>query len=88
MKQIVVMAAVAVGVGACSSLSSEVYADPVYVPKGHTGYAVHCEGTDHNMGDCRNLAQKVCQGPYNIQAQANRLMIIDCGSAATAAPAK
>lgn len=96
MKQIVVVATAALCVSGCGSLLSKVYADPVYVENGQ-GYAVHCDGTDHDMGDCRNLAGKMCAGPYSIQAQVGplgnaatahdprRVMIIKCGAAAPAA---
>jgi hypothetical protein len=70
-----------------------VYSDEVYLPNGRHGYAVHCDGTDHDMNDCRNHADKICAGPYSIEAQVgppgdapkgrdHRLMIIECGSPA------
>jgi hypothetical protein len=90
MKQIVVLAAAAVVVSACVS----VYSDPVYLPHGGTGYAVHCDGTEHDMDDCRKHAEQICRGPYNTVADAgpwgngvpgqdqHRVMIVECGSAA------
>jgi hypothetical protein len=89
------VAIAALSVSGCGSMLSKVYADPLYSPNRQERYAVHCDGTDHNFGDCRNLAQKLCSGAYNALAQAgpgpelgpayspgqdHRVMIVECES--------
>ena len=66
MKQIVAVATAALCVSGCGSMLTKVYADPLYSFNHHDKYAVHCEGTEHDMHDCLNYAQKICHGPYNV----------------------
>jgi len=64
-------------------------AKPVTLPNGHQGYAVHCNGTHHDVGDCMNEAAQTCGGPYQVLTENGETvgsvgMAMPAGNGATA----